>query len=100
MTRQDRRAIRWALVPQRRQKLGPRVRFCLLPRLGRDGNYLFELEAQPGGPEGCSDTTAGSQPIGIIERPRSVPASRSCLLLVVVGKVSWFACGGTSSRTR
>ena len=26
--------------------------------------------AQPGGPEGRSDTTAGSQPIGVVERPR------------------------------
>ena len=40
---------------------------------GRDGNYLFELEAQPGGPEGRSLTTAGSRPIDIVERPRSVP---------------------------
>src|SRR5208283_2024239 len=96
----DRRAIRWALTPQRRQKFGPRVRFYLLPRLGRDGNYLFELEAQPGGPEGRSDTTAGSWPIRIVERPRNFPASRSCCLLIVVGRVSWFQCGGTSSQTR
>jgi hypothetical protein len=37
--------------------------FLFLPEEGRNGNYLFELEAQPGGPEGRSDTTAGSKPI-------------------------------------
>ena len=56
-----------------------------LPPVGPNGIYLFELEAQPGGPEGRSDTTAGSKPIDIIERPRSVPALRSCLFWVVVG---------------
>jgi hypothetical protein len=29
---------------------------------GRDGNYLFELEAQPGGPLGRSIMKAGSRP--------------------------------------
>jgi len=72
--------------------------FRLLP-VGRDGIYLFELEAQPGGPEGRSDNIAGSQPINRIERPRSVPALRSCLL-VVDGTNSWFHSGNTSSRTR
>jgi hypothetical protein len=37
----------------------------LLPRFARDGNYLFALEAQQGGPEGCSIMTAGSQPITV-----------------------------------
>ena len=39
---------------------------------GQNGNYLFELEAQPGGPMGRPDTTAGSKPITPIGRPRSV----------------------------
>lgn len=43
--------------------------------LGQNGTYLFELEAQPGGPEGRLDTTAGSQPILVISRPQGV---RSC----------------------
>ena len=37
---------------------------------GPCGTYLCELEAQPGGPEGRSDTTAGSEPIAILELPR------------------------------
>src|SRR3972149_994315 len=73
---------------------------CLLPEEGRNGIYLFELEAQPGGPEGRSHTTAGSQPIGLVERPRSVPALRSCLLMVVVGSLTRVLSGGTSSQTR
>jgi hypothetical protein len=71
-----------------------------LPLAGPNGNYLFELEAQPGGPEGRSDTTAGSKPLLVIERPRSVPALWSCLQMVVVGTDSWFPRGGTSSQTR
>ena len=43
--------------------------------LGQNGTYLFELEAQPGGPEGRLVTTAGSQPIGVLSRPQGV---RSC----------------------
>jgi RHS repeat-associated protein len=39
---------------------------------GQNGNYLFELEAQPGGPMGRPDTTAGSKPISPVGRPRSV----------------------------
>jgi RHS repeat-associated protein len=39
---------------------------------GQNGNYLFELEAQPGGPMGRPDTTAGSKPINPAGRPRSV----------------------------
>src|SRR5271166_5167383 len=41
-------------------------------RQGQNGTYLFELEVQPGGPEGRPDTTAGSQPIRIIGRPQGV----------------------------
>ncbi len=37
---------------------------------GLFGNYLSELEAQPGGPSGWSHTTAGSKPIAGIDRPR------------------------------
>ena len=48
--RQDRGHAR---ASGRRQKLGLRVRFRLLPKEGRNGIYLFELEAQPGGPEGA-----------------------------------------------
>jgi hypothetical protein len=39
---------------------------------GQNGNYLSELEAQPGGPEGRPDTTTGSKPILIIGRPQDV----------------------------
>jgi hypothetical protein len=39
---------------------------------GKNGTYLFELEAQPGGPEGRPLTTAGSKPIAIAGRPRGV----------------------------
>jgi hypothetical protein len=67
---------------------------------GRDGNYLFELEAQPGGPEGRSLTTAGSQPIVVVERPRSVPAFRSCDFVVLMGTTLVILRGDTSSRTR
>lgn len=37
-----------------------------------NGNYLCELEAQPGGPEGRPDTTAGSKPINKPGLPRGV----------------------------
>jgi hypothetical protein len=53
-------------------KHGLRDRFCASRQIGPNGNYLFELEAQPGGPEGRSDMTAGSKPIRVIERPRNV----------------------------
>ena len=53
-------------------KHGLRDRMVASRRNGPNGNYLFELEAQPGGPEGRSDTTAGSKPILTIERPRNV----------------------------
>jgi YD repeat-containing protein len=43
----------------------------------KNGNYLFELVAQPGGPEGRSHTTAGSWPILETDRPRGVRPSRS-----------------------
>ncbi len=39
---------------------------------GTNGTYLFELEAQPGGPEGRPLTTAGSEPIPVPGRPRGV----------------------------
>ena len=39
------------------------------PRNGQDGNYLFELEAQPGLPEGGSVTTASSMLSTSIEQP-------------------------------
>ena len=79
----------------------PAKRVPRLPPVGPNGIYLFELEAQPGGPEGRSDTTAGSKPITIVERPRSVPALRSCLFLVVVtGTESWLPSQDSSCRTR
>ena len=57
---------------------------------GPNGIYLFELEAQPGGPKGRSDMTAGSKPISIIEQPRSVrPSGLALLLVVVVKSVGW-----------
>jgi hypothetical protein len=37
---------------------------------GPFGNYLSALAAQPGGPEGRPNTTAGSQPIIVLGRPR------------------------------
>ncbi|MCC7538972.1 MAG: RHS repeat-associated core domain-containing protein, partial [Deltaproteobacteria bacterium] len=37
---------------------------------GPIGNYLFELAAQPGGPQGRSNTTTGSKPNTRIDRPR------------------------------
>src|SRR5271165_6410800 len=39
---------------------------------GKNGTYLFELEVQPGGPEGRPDTTAGSKPIPVVGRPQGV----------------------------
>ena len=42
---------------------------------GQNSNYLFELTAQPGGPEGRSLTTAGSRPIPIHDRPQGVRPS-------------------------
>ena len=39
---------------------------------GQNGNYLFELAAQPGGPAGRPLTTAGSKPISILGRPQGV----------------------------
>jgi hypothetical protein len=44
-----------------------------------NGTYLFELAAQPGGPEGRSDTTAGSEPISVVDRPRSERPPRTAL---------------------
>src|SRR5271155_3518210 len=41
-------------------------------RQGQNGTYLFELEVQPGGPEGRPDTTAGSKPISVVGRPQGV----------------------------
>ena len=41
-------------------------------RVGLNGTYLYELEAQPGGPEGRPDTTAGSKPIRKNGRPQGV----------------------------
>lgn len=45
-----------------------------------NGTYLFELEAQPGGPEGRPHTTTGSKPKSITGRPRGV---RPCSPLLV-----------------
>ena len=42
-----------------------------------NGTYLFELAAQPGGPSGRPDTTAGSGPISVVGRPRSVRPPRT-----------------------
>ncbi len=42
---------------------------------GQNSNYLFELAAEPGGPEGRSLTTAGSGPISILDRPPGVRPS-------------------------
>ena len=67
---------------------------------GPNGIYLFELGAQPGGPEGRSDTTAGSQPIGVVERPRSVPAPWSCLVVVLGNRTSCLLLRDTPRRTR
>jgi len=39
---------------------------------GQNGNYLSELKAQPGGPEGRPHTTAGSKPIRKTGRPQVV----------------------------
>jgi hypothetical protein len=36
---------------------------------GPNGTYLFELEVQPGGPEGRPVMTAGSKPISVLGRP-------------------------------
>ena len=58
---------------------------------GRARRHLpLRARSSTGWAGGASDTTAGSQPIGVIERPRSVPALRSCLVVVVVGMESWF----------
>ncbi len=44
---------------------------------GSTGSYLFEFETHPGGPQGHSDTTAGSTPITVSELPRhGCPRSR------------------------
>jgi hypothetical protein len=40
-----------------------------MTREGLAGNYLFELKAHPGWPQGRSLTTTGSKPINVIERP-------------------------------
>lgn len=69
----------------------PHVRHGLF---GPNGNYLFELEAQPGGPEGRSDTKTGSQPIAIAEPPRNVRP----LVLPFLWTGSWPA--GVSSHTQ
>ena len=45
---------------------------------GQNGNYLCELEAQPGRPEGRPHTTAGSKPITIIGRPQDVRPCSPC----------------------
>ena len=37
---------------------------------GANGNYLFEIESQPGGPAGRSDTLTGSKPKRLIELPQ------------------------------
>ena len=88
VTRQDRglrpRDRPWATRASAGRSLDHESVFAFC-RQGRNGNYLFELEAQPGGPEGRSDNMTGSQPITKPERPRSVPALRSCQVLVVAG---------------
>ena len=45
---------------------------CSVLAFGQNGNYLFELAAQPGGPVGRPLTTAGSKPIPIPGRPQGV----------------------------
>ena len=50
-------------------------------RNGPDGNYLFELEAQPGGPERGSVTTASSKLSRCIEQPLKTSGPRSGLHL-------------------
>jgi len=46
---------------------------------GPNGNYLFELEAQPGGPVGWPIKKTGSKPIAISGRPRDDrPAHNIC----------------------
>ena len=56
---------------------------------GQNGNYLSELEAQPGGPEGRPHTTAGSKPIPILGRPQGVrprsPDPNQCDPASVIG---------------
>lgn len=42
------------------------------PERGPNGNYLYELTAQPGGPEGRPDATAGSKPIAENGQPQGV----------------------------
>ena len=51
-------------------------------RNGQDGNYLFELEAQPGGPERGSVTTASSKRNTSIEQPLKTSGPRSGLQLM------------------
>ena len=42
----------------------------LLESNGPNGNYLFELEAHAGKPEGWSVKKTGSWPIGQVDRPQ------------------------------
>ena len=51
------------------------------PRNGQDGNYLFELEAQPGGPERGSVTTTSSKLSTQFEQPLKTSGPRSGLHL-------------------
>ena len=56
-----------------------RASISMTPRAaGQNGNYLCELEAQPGRPEGRPDTTAGSKPISIIGLPQGVRPCSPC----------------------
>ena len=63
---------------RRVKESGPGIRMKRKPpgqpgaRFGQNGNYLSELEAQPGGPEGRPHTTAGSKPIATTGRPQGV----------------------------
>ena len=63
---------------RRVKESGPGIRMKRKPpgqpgaRFGQNGNYLSELEAQPGGPEGRPHTTAGSRPIATTGRPQGV----------------------------
>lgn len=43
-------------------------------RVGLNGAYLCELEAQSGGPRGRLDTTAGSKPISVLGLPQGCSA--------------------------
>ena len=66
------------MPPRRVKESGPGIRMKRKPpgqpgaRFGQNGNYLSELEAQPGGPEGRPHTTAGSKPIATTGRPQGV----------------------------